>query len=355
MFILDINISWDTAIDDKDERVEIYNYKQKDAFEKFVTETNDNQALLDCFANDEEDLNLSCNKWLSILNTIIQNCFKKIRIKKQKVHQGEDLEKLFKKKEELKTFLTVNDETENEYDNKKQELDRVVKEIGDLCGKKNKDMIEDYLGDVGDGLEGFNQAKTWALKKRLCPKNTEEPPMAKKDLKGNLITDKKLLEKLYSDTYVDRLKPNDITPGLENLEKLKEYLFQLRYENCKTKKSEKWTTKDLEKVLKRLKYNKARDAHGHIYELFKFGGKSLKESLLRMCNKIKDKQIYPDIFKLSNITSLYKKKGEKSDLNNDRGIFNVVKIRSILDKLVYNDKSSIVDGNMSSPNSSWKH
>ena len=69
-----------------------------------------------------------------------------------------------------------------------------------------------------------------------------------------------------------------------------------------------------------------------------------------MLNRIKEKQIYPDIFKPSNITSLYKKKGEKSDLNNDRGILNVVKLRSIMDKLVYNDKYSVIDSNMSSSN-----
>ena len=69
-----------------------------------------------------------------------------------------------------------------------------------------------------------------------------------------------------------------------------------------------------------------------------------------MLNLVKNKEIYPDIFKPLNITSLYKRKGEKSDFDNDRGIFNVVKIRSILDKLVYNDKSSIIDSNMSSSN-----
>ena len=47
---------------------------------------------------------------------------------------------------------------------------------------------------------------------------------------------------------------------------------------------------------------------------------------------------------------MYKKKGEKSDLNNDRGIFNMVKIRSIMDRLVYNDKYSIIESNMSSSN-----
>ena len=101
-----------------------------------------------------------------------------------------------------------------------------------------------------------------------------------------------------------------------------------------------------------MKNNKACDAHAHAHkhEIFKFGGNDLKESLLKMLNLAKKKQIYPDIFKPSNITSLHKRKGEKSDFDNDRGIFNAVKIRSILYKLVYNDKSSIIDSNMSSSN-----
>ena len=37
-------------------------------------------------------------------------------------------------------------------------------------------------------------------------------------------------------------------------------------------------------------------------------------------------------------------------MNNDRGVFNTVKIRALLDKLIYNDKSFIVDSNMSSSN-----
>ena len=131
---------------------------------------------------------------------------------------------------------------------------------------------------------------------------------------------------------------------------MKEYLFNLRYESCKTKKTKEWSRENLEKVLKSMKNNKARDAHGHIYELFKYGGEDLKESLLKMLNLVKCKQIYPEIFKPADITSLYKKKGEKTDLNNDRGIFNVVKIRSLMDKLVYNDKSNIIDSNMSSSN-----
>ena len=175
--------------------------------------------------------------------------------------------------------------------------------------------------------------------------------MAKKDKNGTLITDKKLLEKLYLDTYVERLKPNKMVSELEKLETLKEYLFQLRYNICESKQTKEWSNEDLENALKSMKNNKARDAQGHLYELFRFGGKDLKDSMVRMFNIIKKKKKeYPDIFKPSNITSLYKKKGEKADLNNDRGIFNIVKIRSILDRLVYNDKYSIIDSHMSPSN-----
>ena len=60
--------------------------------------------------------------------------------------------------------------------------------------------------------------------------------------------------------------------------------------------------------------------------------------------------IYPVIFQPSNISSFHKNKGKKDDLNNDRGVFNVVKIRTILDKLILNDKYDVIDGSMSCSN-----
>ena len=77
------------------------------------------------------------------------------------------------------------------------------------------------------------------------------------------------------------------------------------------KVSEDWSEEDLEKVLKSLNNNKARDAHGHNYEIFKYGGKDLKRSLLYFCNGVKSRQVYPDVLQSSNITSLYKNRGEQ--------------------------------------------
>ena len=112
---------------------------------------------------------------------------------------------------------------------------------------------------------------------------------------------------------------------------MKEYLFKINHKLAEAKQSKDWSLRDLEKSLKTFKNNKSRDEHGHTYELFKYGGRDLKLSLLKLLNKVKNTQYYPSILSYSNISSIWKKKGEKSNLDNDRGIFCVSKIRSILD------------------------
>ena len=65
---------------------------------------------------------------------------------------------------------------------------------------------------------------------------------------------------------------------------------------------------------------------------------------------VKTQQEIPDFLMYTDITSFYKLKGERKSLENDRGFFGIVKIRSILDKLAYNDYYETVDGNMSDSN-----
>ena len=97
--------------------------------------------------------------------------------------------------------------------------------IANTCAEKNRDIVNEYIGNSNDVLEGFSQAKTWAMKKKLSPKNTVEPPAAKKDDQGNLITGKEALENLYLKTYKDRLQPNPLDDDLIEQKNLKEYLF----------------------------------------------------------------------------------------------------------------------------------
>ena len=69
--------------------------------------------------------------------------------------------------------------------------------------------------------------------------------------------------------------------------------------------------------------------------------------MLRLFNKIKLENYIPDFIRKSDIATIYKGKGEKFDLENDRGIFLVTVFRSILMRLIYKDKYSQIDNNMS--------
>ena len=53
---------------------------------------------------------------------------------------------------------------------------------------------------------------------------------------------------------------------------------------------------------------------------------------------------------MSNITTIYKKKGSKHDLENDRGIFGLSVFKKIIDKLIYQQKYPLIDQNMSDSN-----
>ena len=81
--------------------------------------------------------------------------------------------------------------------------------------------------------------------------------------------------------------------------------------------------KQLEVVLKSLKNNKASDPHSLVNKLFKEGciGTDLKEALLILVNDIKTDLKLVDFFKPADIISLYKNKGSRFDMENDRGIF----------------------------------
>ena len=189
------------------------------------------------------------------------------------------------------------------------------------------------------------------LKKRVCSKKPE-PPTAKLNEKGELVTESSKLKELYETKYKKRLEHREMKPEIMEMYDMKMELFSIRLQVCKNIKSENWSAEDLLKVLKSLKKNKSTDSSGLIYELFRpeIIGSDLFTSLLMVCNKEKSQMMIPNFVTFTDITSIYKSKGLKSDLDNDRGIFRVSKVRSILEKLMYQDKYEIIDEAMSDSN-----
>ena len=158
-------------------RTEIYNYKNQASFDHFITLTNNNELMEKCFDNPEEDLEATSKRWLKLLKDTIKLSFKKIRIRNS--NKNPKLDPLFQEKERLMLKLNTSITT-LEADLIKEELENIEAKIAAVCSEKNKNLTDEYLGLYDDTFEGFSQARTWSLVKKLAPKNTIEPPAAKK-------------------------------------------------------------------------------------------------------------------------------------------------------------------------------
>ena len=76
----------------------------------------------------------------------------------------------------------------------------------------------------------------------------------------------------------------------------------------------------------------------------------MKAALLNLLNQIKNDQLMPQSLLYANISSIYKKKGSRQCLENDRGIFVVSSVRMILDTLIYQEKFPSIDKRMTCSN-----
>ena len=62
---------------------------------------------------------------------------------------------------------------------------------------------------------------------------------------------------------------------------------------------------------------------------------------------MKGKNEIPEFVRVAEVSAIYKRKGNKNDLTNDRGVFIVTILRSILMKLIYLDVYAVLDKSMS--------
>ena len=303
--------------------------------------------MLNCFENELSFEN-QCKLWLKTFNSIIYKCFRKIRVCKKKKKPLSDKITLLRERIKLIKDLKskdIDDVTKEQISGKiKQIEDEIGNEIVSDYHKEIVDTIKDLGGDE-TSIDGSGRQKLWKVLKRKCPKEKSSVPIGKKDKKGNIISNHKGLKTLYLKTYKHRLRNRPIQKGFEEIRDLKMMLFNIRKELCENRKSEPWEMRNLEKAFKSLKNNKARDPNGWTNEIFKEGvaGQNLKKSLLKLFNKIKNENFIPEFMKKADITTIYKGKGDKSNLENERGIFIVPVFRSLIMKLIYQDIYEIID------------
>ena len=94
-----------------------------------------------------------------------------------------------------------------------------------------------------------------------------------------------------------------------------------------------FTIDELDKAINELKKGKSWPDN-FPPEIFIHGGKELRNFILRVVNKVKNKQEIPSQWLIFKIVTMYKKKGSLKKLVNQRGIFLTPVIAKIFEKLI---------------------
>ena len=163
---------------------------------------------------------------------------------------------------------------------------------------------------------------------------------------GELVSVATEIKELMAKEYGERLRDRLMRPDLKSFIVRKQEIFEMKMERAGRKESPDWSMEELDKVLAKIKNNKSRDFEGYINEIFKTPvvGSDLKNSLEIMFNKLRKEKLISRFFNYANIVP---KKGSKLLLKNERGIFRVSVIRSILMLLIYERKNADIDSQMS--------
>ena len=339
-------ITYEKARKSKNRR-EIFNLKNPENQARFFKATNEGVQFQKCF-DGNSSLEFKSNRFIKTLDDVLHKCFTKIRIKSGV--KKDEISDLIQRKTEMSVSLpAVQCKLAREIIS--SQIQKTEDDISRLSSSRNAAIVRDYVKNLDSESENFSQLGLWKLKQELWQTQVD-PPTAKRDANGTLITSPNLLKKLYLDTYTDRLRNRDMKTDLLDLFSLKSELWESRIEELRASPSKVWTMEDLDKVLKNLKSNKTRDPHGLINEIFKPGviGEDLKKGILELFNGSKSELLIPMFLQYANITTIYKKKGSRQDMNNDRGIFVVSVLRMILDSLIYEDKYKNLDENMFNSN-----
>ena len=332
-------------------RKEIFNLRDPEGLINFQSLTSNCPELV-MLSKKSQHFQTDVTQWLMKLNNIMHLSFKKIRISNGSKPVSPEIANLFRIQEFQKKQLSkIPSNDVMAIASLKSKIVKIDHEIALRCADENSDKIMKHTKEISNGDGDVARLNMWKLKKKLFPKHSEVPT-AKKNSTGELVTDPQSLKEIYVETYKKRLSHRNMRPGLEFLEFIKKLLFQLRYYLSKKNPSKPWTKDQLMTVLKSLKTGKSADALGFSNELFKPNiiGNDFLDSLVVIVNRAKSETEIPKPFRLTAITSIYKQKGDKSDLTSDRGIFNVTKFRSLTDKLIYNDIYEKMDKNMTSSN-----
>ena len=213
----------------------IFDFQNKEGLEQFTKITTESEQFRNCY-NPNKSMADNSNKFFKTLDDTLHRCFTKIRIKSKSTKQVpcEIQEEL-----NMVTMLKQCIESSNCKLGKEiciSQLEKTEEKITSLMAERNLNLVNQQIAQISSTDGNFNQNNLWKVKSNLLPR-PQDPPMAKRDAGGNLVTAPLPLKKLYIETYKKRLEHRPMKEEYKDIYELKTLLWDLRFREIKGLKS----------------------------------------------------------------------------------------------------------------------
>ena len=288
----------------------VWNFKEKSGWDKFQKLTTNDQTFSNIWASSD-DVEASYKQWSYKLESVINQCFKRRRVRVRKKLYNQEIRSLIKERKYVKKRLD-REPYSRHFQATFKKLDRII-------DKKVTNFNTMILSSEVNKNEIITKTDFWKLKRILVPKSPDLPHSVS-DHVGNDITDVNNIVNQYQNEFVHRLRKREIEGHLRTFEKLQNSLCVSRLQSCKDIISSDFTMDELNQVINKFARGKCADPAGYIREIFICGGKSFRRSVLDMINKIKYSQTPPTMWNKMWVRTIKKKNGSINDLNSYRGV-----------------------------------
>jgi hypothetical protein len=183
------------VIKEKPERMELFNFKNKQSQEKFRILTSETKEFTECFSG-KKPLLKKIDSWRKVLKSHCSKAFNKIRIKKNGMKRiSNGLSSLIDKRNQL----VKDDANENE-------IEETNVSIADTEAAENREKVLKHFQYFSENPESIDMQKMWKSLKEICPKVKPILPSAKKNFKGEIISGKMEIKNLLANEYKNRLR-----------------------------------------------------------------------------------------------------------------------------------------------------
>ena len=208
----------------------------------------------------------------------------------------------------------------------KQYIELILKANTEKVAETQKKKIQSTINNLTVN-NTFSPNRFWNLCKKARKSNDIGTSIETDD--GRELYGSDLIRNAYVKEFKHRLRQREIDDDLKTYESLTESLCDMYLEDAVDKKGPPYSKEEYGKVKNHLKRGKATGRDNLPAEVFMECGQKLEESIIEIFNLIKADNEMPHQWTQVQVSTMYKNKGSKKRLVNQRGIF----LKQIMSKM----------------------